>query len=114
MPTIDGLLVHPDRSTEIRSQEWTLSQLQEAVGGYAEALFLPTATAMVNEEGIRLGLEPNIAATTAALRLGWQNRLHGEALLGTVVFFAPRDGTGELSSLDPATVADIVANARQQ
>ena len=93
------LLVPVDGPVQV--VDWDLSELadpaglvrlQQAVGGYIEAISGPGWHAYINEDGLMLRLPPNLRATRLAEQFGW---VAGQPLVGTVVFLgsgSPNDG----------------------
>mgnify|MGYP003661729857 CR=1 FL=1 len=82
-----ALLVYPDGTTEDLTlpEEDRLEVMQEAVGGYIEAVYLDAdglnagskyTVALVNEDGLMMGLDPNIVASQAM----------GQPVVGPVLF----------------------------
>lgn len=60
------LVMNPDQAPTVTSIPNTLSAFQNVVGGYLEMVTIDprdNLVMLVNEDGIRLGLEPNMAAT---------------------------------------------------
>lgn len=75
-----GKLIRANGTTEectpAGGESFTLDELQEAVDGYIELITLPDDELMVvNEDGRRLGLQPNHEAST----------LYGSLILGDVL-----------------------------
>ena len=60
-----------------------LEEMQEAVGGYIEAIFIPGGKVMlVNEDGKWKGLEPNLNATAyLKTSMNFDDVIVGDALL---------------------------------
>lgn len=60
---ITAMVKHPYRQAEVVEIDNNLDELQQIVGGYIEAVNLPNVrnvTGFVNDEGLLIGLEPNI------------------------------------------------------
>jgi hypothetical protein len=84
-----------------------LSILQAEVGGYVEAITMPSGRIMwVNEEGLMKGLPLNRLATTLLHRLGAVTSVR---ILGNAVITGPADSNGDTRSLTAAEVEELRA-----
>jgi hypothetical protein len=92
----DGVAVE----VEIAEEGQRLEQLQEAVGGWVEAVDLsPTLTMWCNEEGKLIGLPFNPLATDL-----WEESFGKTDLIkGNVIFTGGVDDEGSTLGLDEAT-----------
>ncbi len=92
----DGVAVE----VEISEEGQRLKQLQEAVGGWVEAVDLsPTLTMWCNEEGKLIGLPLNSLATDL-----WEESFGKTDLIkGNVIFTGGVDDEGSTLGLDEAT-----------
>ena len=96
-------------------EEWdisenTLSKMQEAVGGYVQAIDLsPTLTMWCNEEGKLQNLARNFTAQVL-----WDARFGSgtDLIVGDVVFTGGTDDEGATLGLDERT-AGIIVNAHK-
>lgn len=60
---ITAIVKNPYRQAEVVEIDNNLEELQKIVGGYIEAVYLPNVRnviGFVNDEGLLIGLEPNI------------------------------------------------------
>lgn len=88
-----AILIKTDGVTKVIEIKGTLAELQEAVGGYIEAIRLKDHVAYINEEGKLQGLPSNAMGTLVA----WQ---HGgislrDQIVGDMIILGPTDENGK-------------------
>lgn len=93
-------LISENGAVTAREDEPTLEALQQAVGGYIEAVELNGATMFCNEDGKLSGLPLNEAATFIARRSGAIRTL--DAIVGNAVLTGEPDSNGDITDLDEA------------
>lgn len=100
-----GIVITPGRPATVVDKDWTMDELQEAVGGFIEALPNPWGDTVVyvNEDGKAHGL-----AVNEPLSHHLAITLDGDQVLGTAVVLGVDLATGECRSVDPLLI-DLLA-----
>ena len=107
------LVIEPDGNIQEHDGPLETGDAQDIVGGDIDILPEPrdiSATLIANEEGKRLGLEPNWVAT-GLIR---HHLRSSDFVTGNVIIAGPPDGHGELTDLsgeDIATIKEAAASA---
>lgn len=104
-----ALLVKTDGTAEIIDSSWEYSEINNAVGGWIEAVNFGDKPyfAYVNEEGKVKDLAENRIATYLWYDSG-QRVLLGDYLAGNVIFFGLVDSEGNNTSITKELLTDIV------
>jgi hypothetical protein len=116
MTTTTGIYIHPSKHIEIREVDG-LDDLQAAVEGYIEAVYLSDgSTLWVNEEFLlgKFGPEDaNWVASDVASLGGRSEFMLLHPILGPVILCGPADSQGEGTSVSRAAVSWVIRVARE-
>lgn len=103
--TVDGQVLMLD----LNKVDSELATLQEAVGGWIQAVDLKDGMSLyLNEEGKVYGLEPNPVATKY---FEDSYGVGSDVIMGDVVFTGLPDHNGDTTSLTTAQMLDIIDRA---